>query len=135
MIAGAIATILNVTAITDLVNDISPILSPQGIQLPCIVINESASPELYKKGYSVLHHELQVDIYAAKGKDSNGGFLQADTIATEVKRLLTYYSGTVASHTIETIILQNEQPLLDNVSQEARIILEFKVRENITEIT
>lgn len=135
MISGAIASLLNVTAITNLVNDVSPILSPQGVNLPCIVINESASPELYKKGFSVLHHELQIDIYCDKGKDSNGGFLQAETISTQVKNILIYYSGTVAGHTIETITLQNETPLMDNISQEARMILEFKVRENITEIT
>ena len=135
MISGAIASLLNVTAITTLVNDVSPILAPQDVTMPYIVINESASPELYKKGFSVLHHELQLDIYCSKGKDANGGFLQAETIATAVKTILLYYAGTVASHTIETIILQNETPILDNISQEARIILELKVRENITEIT
>lgn len=134
MISGAIATILNVSAITNLVTDISPILAPQGVVLPHIVINESATPELYKKGFSVVHHELQIDIYCEKGKDANGGFLQAETIANEVKTLLLYYSGTVAGHTIETIILQNETPLMDNVSQEARLILELRVRENITEV-
>lgn len=131
MISGAIAEILSVSDITDIVNDISPYLTPQNTDAPYIVITEQTTPELYKGGYKVVTHEALVHIYASKGKDGNGGFLQAQTIANLCKSQLLYYSGTADGHAIQTITLENEQPLFDNVSQEAIIILDIRVRENI----
>ena len=67
-----------------------------------------------------------------KGKDGNGGFAQAATIAQAVRNILTYYTGTAAGHNIDTIILETERSLYDPISEAARIDINYKVRENTT---
>lgn len=132
MIATAIYQLLNVSAITSISNGVFNQTAPQQIDYPYVVFSESNYPELYKRGYSIIHHDLLITVYCSKGKDGNGGFAQAATIAEAVKTLLVYYSGTVASIDIDTIILENERALYDPISEAARIDINLKVREKNT---
>ena len=66
MISKAIYSILNVSAITDLVNDISPVIARPNVQFPYIVFNEKGNPEDSKDGYDIINHSVQIDIYTEK---------------------------------------------------------------------
>jgi hypothetical protein len=132
MIATAIYELLNVTAITSITNGVFNQTAPQQLAYPYIVFSESNYPELYKRGYKIVHHNLLVTVYCSKGKDGNGGFAQAATIAQAVRNILTYYTGTAAGHNIDTIILETERSLYDPISEAARIDINYKVRENTT---
>jgi len=132
MIATAIYNLLNVTAVTNLCNGVFNQTAPQQLDYPYVVFSESNYPELYKRGFQVVHTDLLITVYCSKGKDGNGGFAQAATIAEAVKDILIYYSGTVGSIDIDTIILENERALYDPISEAARIDINFKVRQNTT---
>ena len=132
MIATAIYNLLNVTAVTNLCNGVFNQTAPQQLDYPYVVFSESNYPELYKRGFQVVHTDLLITVYCSKGKDGNGGFAQAATIAQEVKDILIYYSGTVGSIDIDTIILENERALYDPISEAARIDINLKVRQNTT---
>ena len=128
VIGKAIYSLLNVTSITDLVNDISPMIANRDSSMPYIVFNEEGSPENFKNSYKIVNYDLQVDIYAEKGKDQGGGKFKTIEIYEQVEEVLNRYSGTVEGIEIDTIILTRKQSLIDEQSQAARIILEYNVR-------
>ena len=133
MIGGAIYQLLNVPAITDLVEQLNFGLAPQENLFPRIVITERSTPENFKNGYSIINHDVEINIYASKAKDGNGGFLQASNIADAVGTILYRYNGNIAGKRIDQILLSNQEILFDNSSQCARVIMEYSVRENLTE--
>lgn len=141
MITQAIYDLLNVTSITDLVGtNLTPVVATPGIAFPWIVFNERGTPENYKVDTDGTHSIIsefivQVDIYCSKGKDSNGGFFECNTIGDAVKDildgLLQVTSGGIA---IEQVVLTEEQNIYDPISEAARQILEFKFRVRPTDI-
>jgi len=132
MIGGAIYQLLNVPAITNLVEQLNYGLAPQENLFPRIVITERSTPENYKDGYSIINHDVEINIYASKAKDGNGGFLQASNIADMVEFKLYRYKGIIGGKRIDQTLLSNQEILFDNSSQCARVIMEYSVRENIT---
>jgi len=132
MIGGAIYQILNVPEVTNLVEQLNFGLAPQENLFPRIVITERSTPENYKDGYSIINHDVEINIYASKAKDGNGGFLQASNIADMVEFKLYRYKGIIGGKRIDQTLLSNQEILFDNSSQCARVIMEYSVRENIT---
>jgi hypothetical protein len=131
MIGGAIYQLLNVPAITDLVEQLNYGLAPQENLFPRIVITERSTPENFKDGYSIINHDVEINIYASKAKDGNGGFLQASNIADAIETILYRYKGTVEEKRIDQTLLSNQEILFDNSSQCARVIMEYSIRENL----
>lgn len=136
MISGAIYKLLNVSPITEAVENISLVVGEQGLntKYPAIVINETSVPENYKDNYKVINHTVQIDVYCEKTKDGNGGFLQAFEIAEMVENKLNRFSGTVIvsdtiANYIDTIYLEDSENLYDPLSQAARVIMTYRVRE------
>jgi len=132
MIGGAIYQLLNVPAITNLVEQLNYGLAPQENLFPRIVITERSTPENYKDGYSIINHDVEINIYASKAKDGNGGFLQASNIADEIETILYRYKGIVSGKRIDQTLLSNQEILFDNSSQCARVIMEYSIRQNLT---
>ena len=132
MIGGAIYQILNVPEVTNLVEQLNFGLAPQENLFPRIVITERSTPENFKDGYSIINHDVEINIYASKAKDGNGGFLQASNIADMVAFRLYRYKGIIGGKRIDQTLLSNQEILFDNSSQCARVIMEYSVRENIT---
>ena len=132
MIGGAIYQILNVPDVTNLVEQLNFGLAPQENLFPRIVITERSTPENYKDGYSIINHDVEINIYASKAKDGNGGFLQASNIADAIETILYRYKGIVSGKRIDQTLLSNQEILFDNSSQCARVIMEYSVRENIS---
>ena len=110
MIGGAIYYLLNVPAITNLVEQLNYGLAPQENLFPRIVITERSTPENFKDGYSILNHDVEINIYASKAKDGNGGFLQASNIADEIETILYRYKGTVSGKRIDQAALLFVRP-------------------------
>jgi len=133
MIGGAIYQLLNVPDVTNLVEQLNFGLAPQENLFPRIVITERSTPENYKDGYSIINHDVEINIYASKAKDGNGGFLQASNIADMVAFKLYRYKGTIGGKRIDQTLLSNQEILFDNSSQCARVIMEYSVRENLTD--
>ena len=131
MIGGAIYQILNVPEVTNLVEQLNFGLAPQENLFPRIVITERSTPENYKDGYSIINHDVEINIYASKAKDGNGGFLQASNIADMIEFKLYRYKGIIGGKRIDQTLLSNQEILFDNSSQCARVIMEYSVRENI----
>lgn len=137
MISGAIYKLLNVADVTSLVNAISISVGRQGVALPQIVINENSSPENFKNDYNVLNHRVQIDIYCSKGKDGNGGYLQAYEIAKVVEEKLNRFTGLVVlsdtlANDIDTITLDSKENLYDSQQEDARVMMVFQVREKMS---
>ena len=137
MISGAIYKLINVASVTDLVNNISLVVGVQGVDFPQVVINETSEPENYKDNYSIINHRVQIDIYCSKGKDGNGGYLQADTIANAIEALLNRYSGVVTLsdtlyNNIAQIYLQDKDLIYDSQPEAARISMTYHVREKVS---
>lgn len=131
MIGGAIYQLLNVTAITSLVEQLNYGISPQENLFPRVIITEQSTPENFKNGSSIIHHDVEINIYCSKVKDGNGGFLQASDIADAIDLILNRYNGTSGGKTIQQIYLSNQEILFDDESQAARVIMEYSVREAI----
>lgn len=132
MIGGAIYQLINVTEVTDLVSQINYGIAAQENVFPRVVITESGTPENYKDGYSIINHDVEINIFASKGKDGNGGFLEASKIADMVAFKLYRYKGVIGGKRIDQTLLSNQEILFDNTSQCARVIMEYSVRENIS---
>ena len=107
-------------------------LAPQENLFPRIVITERSTPENYKDGYSIINHDVEINIYASKAKDGNGGFLQASNISDAIETILYRYKGTIGGKRIDQTLLSNQEILFDNSSQCARVIMEYSIRENLT---
>jgi hypothetical protein len=131
VIAPAIYSLLNVSSVTDLVTGIYFTTAPQLKAFPYITFDESGTTENFKDGCSIINHRLQVDIYCSKGKDGNGGFSEASTIADAVQTVLDRQKGTFASINIDQIYLEWQQALYDPMSEAARVILEYNVRQRL----
>jgi hypothetical protein len=131
MIGGAIYQLLNVTSITSLVEQLNYGISPQENLFPRIIISEQSTPENFKDGYSIINHDVEINIYASKVKDGNGGFAEAANIADQIDLILNRYKGESGGKTIQQIYLSNQEILFDSTSQCARVIMEYSVREAI----
>ena len=130
MIGAAIYELLNVTSVTNLVNDISPMIARSGIDAPYIVFNESGIPENFKNGYSVVNYDLRIDAYAKKGRDNSGGKAELVQIYNAVEAILNRYTGIVAGVRIGQIYQQSQEIRYDEMSEAARLTIEYKVRVN-----
>jgi hypothetical protein len=75
MIGGAIYYLLNVPAITNLVEQLNYGLAPQENLFPRIVITERSTPENFKDGYSILNHDVEINILCIKGQRWQWWFL------------------------------------------------------------
>jgi hypothetical protein len=131
MIGGAIYQLLNVTSITSLVEQLNYGISPQENLFPRIIITEQSTPENFKDGYSIINHDVEINIFASKVKDGNGGFAEAANIADQIDLILNRYKGESGGKTIQQIFLSNQEILFDSTSQCARVIMEYSVRESL----
>ena len=132
MIGDAIYSLINVPAVTSLVAQINYGISAQQDLFPRVIITESGTPENYKDGYSIINHDVEINIYASKGKDGNGGFLEASNISDAIETILYRYKGIVNGKEVKQTLLTNTEILFDNTSQCARVIMEYSIRENKT---
>ena len=98
---------------------------------PRIIISEQSTPENFKDGYSIINHDVEINIYASKVKDGNGGFAEAANIADQIDLILNRYKGESGGKTIQQIYLSNQEILFDSTSQCARVIMEYSVRESL----
>jgi hypothetical protein len=131
VIGDAIYTLLNVADITDVVTGgIHHTVAPQDTPNPCIVINERGVNENYKNNSQIINHSLTIDVYCDKGKNGAGGFELANEIAVLVNSKLNRFSGIVGTKQIDTIYKVGSDTLYDSISESARVILEYNVREN-----
>ena len=131
MIGGAIYQLLNVSSITSLVEQLNYGISPQENLFPRIIISEQSTPENFKDGYSIINHDVEINIFASKVKDGNGGFAEAANIAEQIDLILNRYKGESGGKTIQQIYLSNQEILFDSTSQCARVIMEYLVRESL----
>jgi len=131
MIGGAIYQLLNISSITSLVEQLNYGVSPQENLFPRIIISEQSTPENFKDGYSIINHDVEINIFASKVKDGNGGFAEAANIADQIDLILNRYKGESGGKTIQQIYLSNQEILFDSTSQCARVIMEYSVREAI----
>tara|TARA_R100000951_G_scaffold9216_1_gene8231 strand:- start:2169 stop:2564 length:396 start_codon:yes stop_codon:yes gene_type:complete len=131
MIGGAIYQLLNVSSITSLVEQLNYGISPQENLFPRIIISEQSTPENFKDGYSIINHDVEINIFASKVKDGNGGFAEAANIAEQIDLILNRYKGESGGKTIQQIYLSNQEILFDSTSQCARVIMEYSVRESL----
>ena len=109
MIGDAVYALLNVTAITDLVAQLSYGISAQKDLFPRVVITESGTPENFKDGYTITNLDVEINIFASKGKDGNAGFLEASNIADEIETILYRYKGIVNGKVIQQTLLSNTE--------------------------
>ena len=130
MIGDVVYSLLNVSAVTSLVAQLNYGISAQEDLFPRVIITESGTPENFKDGYSIINHDVEINIYASKGKDGNGGFLEASNIADAIETILHRYKGTVNSKEVKQTLLSNTEILFDNSSQCARIIMEYSIRQS-----
>lgn len=131
MISPAVFAILNAPELSSLGVSLYHTIAPQETEYPIIVLNERGKPENHKDSYSTMNHKVQLDIYCNKGKNGNGGFAEADSIATVVESLLNRYKGTVAGKVIQQIYKSDSKTFYDKVSEAARYMLVFEIRENV----
>lgn len=130
MIGDAVYTLLNVSSVTDLVSQLNYGIAAQKDLFPRVIITESGTPENFKDGYSIINHDVEINIYASKGKDGNAGFLEASNIADAIEAILYRYKGIVNGKDIRQTLLSNTEILFDNQSQCARIIMEYSIRQS-----
>jgi hypothetical protein len=131
MIGGAVYQLLNVNDLTSLVAQLNYGIAAQENVFPRVVITESGTPENFKDGYSIVNHDVEINIFASKSKDGNGGFLQANNISTVIENILYRYKGTIGGKRIDQTLLSNKEVLFDNMSQCARVIMEYAIRETV----
>ena len=131
MIGGAIYQLLNVTSITSIVEQLNYGLAAQENLFPRVIITEQSTPENFKDGYSIINHDVEINIFASKVKDGNGGFAEASNIADQIELILNRFKGVSGGKTIQQIYLSNQEILFDSTSQCARVIMEYSVRESI----
>ena len=131
MIGGAIYQLLNVSTITNLVEQLNYGISPQENLFPRVIITEQSTPENFKDGYSIINHDVEINVYSSKVKDGNGGFLEASNIADQIDLILNRFKGVSGGKTIQQIYLSNQEILFDDQSQCARVIMEYSIRESI----
>ncbi len=131
MIGGAIYQLLNVTSITSIVEQLNYGLAAQENLFPRVIITEQSTPENFKDGYSIINHDVEINIFASKVKDGNGGFAEAANIADQIDLILNRYKGESGGKTIQQIYLSNQEILFDSTSQCARVIMEYSVRESL----
>jgi len=131
MIGGAIYQLLNVTSITSIVEQLNYGLAAQENMFPRVIITEQSTPENFKDGYSIINHDVEINIFASKVKDGNGGFAEASNIADQIDLILNRFKGVSGGKTIQQIYLSNQEILFDSTSQCARVIMEYSVRESI----
>ena len=131
MIGGAIYQLLNVTSITSIVEQLNYGLAAQENLFPRVIITEQSTPENFKDGYSIINHDVEINIFASKVKDGNGGFAEASNIADKIDLILNRFKGVSGGKTIQQIYLSNQEILFDSTSQCARVIMEYSVRESI----
>ena len=131
MIGGAIYQLLNVTSITSIVEQLNYGLAAQENLFPRVIITEQSTPENFKDGYSIINHDVEINIFASKVKDGNGGFAEASNIADKIDLILNRFKGVIGGKTIQQIYLSNQEILFDSTSQCARVIMEYSVRESI----
>lgn len=129
MIGQAIFSLLNVSTVTDLVEGVYHTLAPEKVSFPYIIMNEQGRTENYKNNSSIRYHEIQLDVYCSKGKDGNAGFAQCDSIGNKIEAVLNRFSGVAGGKYIDTIYLEDSQTLFDPISQAARLIMNYRVRE------
>lgn len=134
MIGAAIYELLNVTAITNLVNDISPMVASNGKVAPYIVFNERGKPEDFKGGYSVVNYDLSIDVYAKKGRDNSGGKAYLFQLYNLIEPIMNRYTGIVAGININSIYQVDQYYRYDEMSEAARLTIEYKVRVNTSPI-
>ena len=79
----------------------------------------------------IINHDVEINVYASKVKDGNGGFAEASAIAEQIDLILNRYKGVSGGKTIQQIFLSNQEILFDSTSQCARVIMEYSVRESI----
>jgi len=84
MIGGAIYQLLNVSSITSIVEQLNYGLAAQENLFPRVIITEQSTPENFKDGYSIINHDVEINIFASKVKDGNGGFAEASNIADQI---------------------------------------------------
>ena len=130
MIGDAVYSLLNVSAVTSLVAQLNYGISAQEDLFPRVIITESGTPENFKDGYSIINHDVEINIYASKGKDGNAGFLEASNIADAIETILHRYKGTVNGKDIRQTLFSNQEILFDNTSQCARVIMEYSIRQS-----
>ena len=129
MISQAVYELLNVVSITSLATGgVYPVLAPQGASFPFIVWNEKGTPENFKDGSDITYYDVQIDVYASKGKDGAGGFLLVEQIGDAVISELDRYKGTIGGSVIQQTVLESTEILYDPISEAARQILEFRFR-------
>ena len=131
MIGGAIYQLLNVTSITSIVEQLNYGLAAQENLFPRVIITEQSTPENFKDGYSIINHDVEINIFASKVKDGNGGFAEASNIADQIDLILNRFKGVSGGKTIQQIYLSNQEILFDSTSQCARVIMEYSVRQSI----
>ena len=131
MIGGAIYQLLNVTSITSIVQQLNYGLAAQENLFPRVIITEQSTPENFKDGYSIINHDVEINIFASKVKDGNGGFAEASNIADQIDLILNRFKGISGGKTIQQIYLSNQEIMFDSTSQCARVIMEYSVRESI----
>ena len=131
MIGGAIYQLLNVTSITSIVEQLNYGLAAQENLFPRVIITEQSTPENFKDGYSIINHDVEINIFASKVKDGNGGFAEASNIADKIDLILNRFKGVSGGKTIQQIYLSNQEIMFDSTSQFERVIMEYSVRESI----
>ncbi len=131
MIGGAIYQLLNVTSITSIVEQLNYGLAAQENLFPRVIITEQSTPENFKDGYSIINHDVEINIFASKVKDGNGGFAEASNIADKIDLILNRFKGVSGGKTIQQIYLSNQEIMFDSTSQCARVIMEYSVRQSI----
>lgn len=131
MIGDAIYELLNVASVTDLATGgIYHTVAPQNASMPYIVFDERGNNENYKNNSQIINHDVTINVYCKKGKEGAGGFLQSRTIGRAINEVLNRASGIYAGLQIDTIYLDESQAIYDPISQAARLIMEYRVREN-----
>jgi hypothetical protein len=130
VIIPAIYELLNVPAVTNLVQGIYSAQAPQAEAFPIIILNESRDFERFKRGSKITFFSLQLDIYADKGEEGNAGLKQCAEIEKEIIKILDYYSGTVAGIGIDTILHEDSENFYDVISKKARVMMTFNIRVN-----
>ena len=128
MIGKAVYSLLNVSAVTNLANDISPNQASRNAVMPYIVFNEQGTPENYKDDYDIVYYNLQIDVYAEQTNAGGGGKAACIAISDEIQTILHRYKGTVENVVIENCVLQDKESLYDPVSEAERIMLTYRVR-------
>lgn len=129
MIVQAVYEILDNASLG--VNAIRPLIASQGDVRPFIVYDVSSIPEDNKDGSNIEHHRIDVKIYTNKEKLKANGVFSGYEILEDVKTALDRFSGTQATHKIDTIIYQDQRQTFDTASQSVVTEVTFRLREEV----